>query len=80
MHSGLLHVSPHLLQVEMDYLVRTDQMEAQAHQVKLVHQVPEDLLVYQVTQQKENQDLAEQMEDLVLSDSQDLLEFTDPQA
>ena len=80
MHSGLLHVSHHLLQVEMDYLVRTDQMEAQAHQVQLVHQVPEDLLVYQVTQQKENQDLAEQMEDLVLSDSPDLLGCMDPQA
>ena len=66
--------------VEMDYLVRTEQMEAQGHQVKLVHQVPEGLLVHQVTQQKENQDFAEQMEDLVLLDLQDLLESTDPQA
>ena len=58
-----------LLQEEMDYLALMDQMGALAHQVQPVHQVSEDLLVYQVTQQKENQDFAEQMEDLVLSDS-----------
>ena len=69
-----------LPQEEMDYLVLMEQMGPLAHKVQLVHQVPEDLLAYQVTQQKENPDFAEQMEDLVLSDLQDLLESMDPQA
>ena len=69
-----------LPQEEMDYLVLMEQMGPLAHKVQLVHQVPEGLLAYQVTQQKENQDFAEQMEDLVLLDLQDLLESTDPQA
>ena len=69
-----------LLQEEMDYLALMEQMGALAHKVQLVHQVPEGLLAYQVTQQKENLDFAEQMEDLVLSDLQALLESMDPQA